>query len=168
MPSYADIESIAQLNGAKTDFEGKIIGINAEANIMSVTTQVLEEYDLDYELIPNSKEEMFNLLGQAVSNQKNIVITGWAPHWQFEEWDLIFLEDPLGVYGDTERIEAYASKDLQKDLPQVAYFLSEYSLNTAQYASLMNIIRKAESGADLKEVSRSWIFANNGVVDSWL
>ncbi|MDD4003251.1 MAG: glycine betaine ABC transporter substrate-binding protein [Clostridia bacterium] len=168
VPSYADIDSIAQLNGATTDIEGKIIGINAEANIMSVTTEVIEEYDLDYELIPNSKEEMFNLLGQAISNQKNIVITGWAPHWQFDQWHLKFLDDPLGIYGEAERIEAYASKDFQKEYPQVAYFLGEYSLNTAQYAGLMNIFRKAESKADLKEVSRSWIFANNGVVDSWL
>jgi glycine betaine/proline transport system substrate-binding protein len=111
---------------------------------------------------------MLNQLGQAIEANEYIVITGWTPHWMFAEWQLKFLEDPMGVYGEAERIEAYASKRLSEDYIEVGNFLSNYTFETDEIASLMDYFKNAESGADLKEVSREWILANTNLVDSWL
>lgn len=33
-------------------------------------------------------------LGEAIKQHKDIVITGWSPHWMFNKYDLKYLADP--------------------------------------------------------------------------
>jgi glycine betaine/proline transport system substrate-binding protein len=57
-PSYMSIDSIEQLNDAKDDFNGRIVGIDAGAGIMSATEAAIEAYALDYQLMPGSGPTM--------------------------------------------------------------------------------------------------------------
>jgi len=46
VPTYVTIDSIAEMNGVADKFDGKIIGIDPGAGIMSKTEKAIEEYGL--------------------------------------------------------------------------------------------------------------------------
>jgi glycine betaine/proline transport system substrate-binding protein len=168
VPSYAGIDSIAELNDIKAAAQGRITGISAGSNIMEQTGQAIETYHLDFELQSGSREEMLTALQDAAENNEIIVITGWTPHWMFDEWDLKFLEDPLEIFGEPQTIEAYAAKGLSEKYPEVGGFLGKYSFEEGEIASLMKQFKDIPDGADLMQIPKDWISANTGLVDSWL
>ena len=81
-----------------------ITGIEPGAGITATTERALEEYDnLDgWELETSSTAGMMGQLDSAIDNEEPLVITGWTPHYMFEQYHLKFLEDPEGVYGEPE------------------------------------------------------------------
>lgn len=74
--------------------QGKIVGIEPGAGIMSATEKAVEEYGLDYQLQDSSSAAMAASLQKAINNKEWIVVTGWTPHWKFAKWDLKYLDDP--------------------------------------------------------------------------
>lgn len=69
-------------------------------------------------------------LDTAIENEEPIVVTGWEPHWMFAKYDLKFLEDSEGAYGDSEDIHILARKGFSDDMPKATKFL-KISLWTA-------------------------------------
>lgn len=100
VPEYVDINSIEELNDKKGDFNGEIVGIDSGAGVMLNTESAIEQYELDFELIPGSGPTMTAALKKAIDAKEPIVVTGWSPHWKFSRWDLKILDDPKNVYGD--------------------------------------------------------------------
>ena len=66
-------------------------------------------------------------LDKAIKNEDPIIVTGWTPHWMFAKYDLKYLEDPKGVYGDAEKIETFARKGLKEDQPSAYTVLDQFS-----------------------------------------
>lgn len=165
VPSYVDIDSIEQLNDNKDKFDGNIIGIDSGAGIMTTTDTAIDEYGLDYKLMPGSGPTMTAALKKAIDNEKPIIVTGWEPHWMFARWDLKFLEDPKGIYGDSESIHKLGRIGLDEDAPEVAEFLTNFKMDSAQLGDLMG---KVEDADDPLEAARSWMNDNEDLVNSWL
>jgi len=167
VPSYVDIDSIEDLNSLKAEFDGKIVGIDSGAGIMNATEKAIEEYGLDYELMPGSGPTMAAALKKAIDNKEPIIVTGWEPHWMFAKWDLKFLDDPKKVYGEAEYIHTIARKDLSTDMPEVANFLSNFFMSSAELGDLMGEIEN-NSDKDPVEVARDWMNAHEDLVNSWI
>ena len=167
VPTYVDIDSIDQLNDVKDQFGGQIVGIDSGAGIMSTTETAIEEYGLDYELMPGSGPTMTAALKKAIDNNEYIVVTGWAPHWKFARWDLKFLEDPKGIYGASEYIHTIARKGLSEDMPAVAEFLTNFKMDSQQLGDLMGAIADNED-ADPKDIAREWMNSHEDLINSWL
>jgi glycine betaine/proline transport system substrate-binding protein len=55
------------------------------------------------------------------------VVTGWTPHWKFNQWKLKYLDDPKGVYGGEEHINAVVRQGLKADMPEVYRFLDNFN-----------------------------------------
>ena len=96
VPAYMDVNSIADLSA---EADSVITGIEPGAGIMSATENALEAYpNLDsWTLLPSSSGAMTVALDQAISNEEEIIVTGWSPHWKFATYDLKYLEDPEGA-----------------------------------------------------------------------
>src|SRR5699024_4782250 len=107
VPEYSDINSIEDLNEFKDDLDGEIIGIDAGAGIMRAATESIKDYGLDYKLIEGSGPAMTTMLKEAIDKEKDIVVTGWKPHWKFARWDLKFLDDPKNSFGESENIHTF-------------------------------------------------------------
>ncbi|WP_027399371.1 glycine betaine ABC transporter substrate-binding protein [Anaerovorax odorimutans] len=167
VPSYVDINSIEDLNSMKDEFDGKIVGIDSGAGIMSASENAIKEYGLDYELMPGSGPTMTAALKKAIDNNEPIVVTGWQPHWMFAKWDLKFLDDPKGVYGEAEYIHTIARKGLSTDMPDVANFLSNFLMSSEELGDLMGEIEN-NSDKDAVEVARDWMNAHEDLVNSWI
>lgn len=165
VPSYVDIDSIDQLNDNKDQFDGNIVGIDSGAGIMTTTDKAIDEYGLDYDLMPGSGPTMTAALKKAIDNEDPIIVTGWEPHWMFARWDLKFLDDPKGVYGEAETIHKLGRKGLDDDAPEVGEFLTNFKMNSDQLGDLMGVVEDAD---DSLEAARSWMNDNEDLVNGWL
>ena len=167
VPAYVEIDSIVDLNGAAERFDGKIIGIDPGAGLMSKTEQVLEDYGItDLKLVEGTGPIMTAVLGDAIDKNEWVVVTGWTPHWKFAEYDLKYLDDPKGVYGGEEEIHTVVRAGLKEDMPEVYAVLDNFNWTPDQMAELM--VLNQERRADPLKNAKLWIAENPDVVESWM
>lgn len=167
VPDYVALNSIAALEDQADKFDGKIIGIDPGAGLMSKTEQAMKQYGLvDYRLIAGSGATMTAALADAIKNRQWIVVTGWTPHWMFARWDLKYLEDPKGVYGGEEYISTIVRKGLKKDMPEVYQVLDNFYWTPADMGELMENNRKP--GTDPYENAKRWVAQHPEKVAAWL
>lgn len=166
VPAYVDATTISDLNNVKNEIKGEIIGIDSGAGIMKATEKAIPAYELDLKLIPSSGPAMTAALKTAIDANESIVVTGWKPHWKFARFDLKFLEDPQGIYGDVENIHTIAKKALPEEKPELAQFLKNFKLDNDQLSSLMDKIEK--SSGDPYDAAVEWMNENSSVVESWI
>lgn len=165
VPTYVTIDSIEEMNDVSDQFDGRIVGIEPGAGIMTRTEQAIDEYDLNYELVASSSAGMAAELSSAISGEEWVVVTGWSPHWKFGRFDLKFLEDPKGVYGGAEDVVTLARQGLAEDDPEAYAILERFEWTAEDIALVMTDI---EGGMSEEEAAQKWIDANRDKVDVWL
>ena len=166
VPSYVPVNSIEELNANKELFGGEIIGIDSGSATMKATYKLIDDYALDYKLLPGSGPTMTAALKKAIDANKPIVVTGWKPHWMFARWDLKVLEDPKGVYGAAENIHIVARKDLSKDMPEVVDFLKNFKMSEQELGDLMGAIE--DDGGEPLDAARTWAEAHQDLIKGWI
>jgi len=167
VPKYVTISSIAELNTHAEKFNGKIIGIDPGAGMMSATERVLKEYGLNkIRLMEGSGAIMTASLANAIKRQEWIVATGWSPHWKFARWPLKYLDDPKNIYGGAEVIQTIVRKDLKKDKPKVYAFLKKFKWPENALQTVMGW--NAQDDGDPYESAKRYIKENPKVVQGWL
>lgn len=165
VPDYVEAKTIEDLNKYKSEFDGKITGIDAGAGVMRRTEDAIKQYGLEYTLMPSSGPAMTVALTRAENQKKAIVVTSWIPHWMFAKWKLRFLEDPKKVYGDSEHVDSVGSKALATKAPEVAAFLKKFSWGPEEIGSVMLAIN---DGANPQQAAKDWIAKNPERVAEWL
>jgi len=167
VPSYVDVDSIAELNAHAEEFDEEIIGIDPGAGIMSKTEKAIEEYGMDdLELVSGSGATMTAALKDAIKNEEAVVVTGWTPHWKFARFDLKYLDDPKNVYGGAEQIHTIVRDGLQEDMPEVYRILDRFEWTPADMQQVM--IWNREDGAEPAETAARWVEENPDKVSAWL
>ncbi|QTA86956.1 glycine betaine ABC transporter substrate-binding protein [Desulfonema magnum] len=167
VPKYVTIDSIDQLNEHADKFDGKIIGIDPGAGIMSTTEKALKAYKLDkFKLMEGSGATMCAELGNRIKSKQWVVVTGWTPHWKFARWELKYLKDPKNLYGGTEHIATIVRKGLDKEMPEVYKFLDNFNWTLSEIGQVQDW--NTEKGADPYENAKKWIRENADKVDAWL
>jgi len=168
VPTYVTIDSISQLNSVEGQFDGEITGIDPGAGIMQTTEQVIDQYNLDFELIESSGPAMISALQKSLQNKDWIVVTGWKPHWMFGQWDLKFLkQSPDKIMWKKGNIHIMGRKNLRQDKPELAQFLSNMHFTDSQLADLMVYVRNRQD-QDTEEVVRSWMQEHPDLINSWI
>ncbi len=167
VPSYVTVNSIEDLPAHADQFEGKIIGIDPGAGLMSKTEKVMADYNLNnFKLVSGSGATMTAALQDAIKNNQWIVVTGWTPHWMFARWDLKYLDDPKKIYGGEEHINTIVRKGLEHDMPEVYAILDNFSWTPEDMATVM--VWNQEEGADPYSTAKRWVQENPAKVQGWL
>lgn len=166
VPAYAEINSIEEINDHADQFNNRIVGIDPGAGLMGMAEEALDAYGLEVELVEGSDATMTAALKDAVERDELVIVTGWSPHWKFAEWDLKYLDDPLGVFGDEEYIATFVRHGLQEDMPEVYAFLSNFQWGAEDIGAVMAM--NSETGADPADSARTWINENQDLVQSWI
>lgn len=145
--------------------EYTITGIEPGAGITATTERALEEYDNleGWELETSSTAGMMGQLDSAISNEEPIVITGWTPHYKFEQYDLKFLEDPEGTFGEPEFVHTMARMGFEEDMPNAYAIMENFSWEVDDMQSIM----LAAQDMEFDEAAANWIEENQDTVDSW-
>src|SRR6056297_2132970 len=167
VPEYVSIDSINELKSHAGKFDNKIIGIDPHAGIMDKTVAAIEAYKLEnMELVTGSGPTMTNILGKAIQDRRWIVVTGWTPHWKFAKYDLKYLQDPLGVYGEEESIHSIVRKGLREDMPKVHSFLDNFYWEPEDMQAVMLLAKNEDFS--YQRAAQKWIQENEVLVDSWI
>lgn len=163
VPEYMDVDSIEDLS----DEAGQTItGIEAGAGVVNAAENAVEEYDnlADWTVQTSSSGAMATELGSAIDNEEDIVVTGWSPHWKFQKYDLKYLDDPEGVFGEAESIETMVREGLEEDAPEAYQVLDNFYWDTDDMEEVMLAINE---GADPADAAADWVEANQDKVDEW-
>lgn len=166
VPEYVDVDSLADLGDYTDEFDGTITGIEPGAGVVQAAEQSLEDYDLDdWTVETSSSGAMATALGQAIGNEEPIVVTGWTPHWKFAEYDLKYLDDPEGSFGEAETIETMVRQGLEEDSPAAYQILDAFYWEASDMEEVM---LEVSEGATPEEAAANWIENNRDTVDEWL
>lgn len=167
VPTYVEVDSISNMNDYVEQFNGEITGIDAGAGVMQTTEELIEAYDLNYELITSSGPAMTAALSSAIENEEWIVVTGWQPHWKFGRWDLKFLkQDDDNMMWETGNIHIMGRQNLEEEKPELAQFLKNMHFTEEQLGDLMVAVE--ESDQDVSQVTMEWMNENEELVESWI
>jgi glycine betaine/proline transport system substrate-binding protein len=162
--SKTDDSGAAQSSvGESVDY--KIIGIDPGAGIMKATASAIEEYELnDWKVVEGSGAAMTAALKKAYDKEEPIIVTGWTPHWKFSKFDLKYLDDPKGVYGEEENINTITRLGLAEDQPNAYKFLDQFNWTADDMGSVMVSIT---DGEDPEAAARAWVDENSDKVAQW-
>lgn len=164
VPESADVTSVADLEGKKAEFGGRIVGIDAGAGVMRKTDDAIKAYGLSYTLMPSSGAAMTAELARAEAAKKPIIVTGWKPHWIFAKYKLKFLDDPKKIFGESEHVDNVVGLGLEKKAPDVVAFLKKFQWKPGQIDSVMLATQGGEKPA---AAAADWIKAHQSEVDGW-
>lgn len=163
VPEYMDVISIEDLDG---EADKKITGIEPGAGVVKASENAVEEYDnLDgWEVVTSSSGAMTTALGEAIDKKEDMIVTGWSPHWKFQQYDLKYLKDPKGVFGDAETINTVVREGLEDDMPKAYKILDQFNWTPDDIETVMLEISK---GASPEEAAEQWVEDNKDKVAEW-
>ncbi|SHN22919.1 glycine betaine ABC transporter substrate-binding protein [Gracilibacillus kekensis] len=164
VPSYMEANSIEDL---ADQVDQTITGIEAGAGVVGAAETAVEKYEnlADWNVQTSSSGAMTTALGEAIDNEENIIVTGWNPHWMFSEYDLKYLEDPKGVFGEAETIETMVRQGLEEDMPNAYKVLDQFAWTEEDINSVMVDVIINEQ--DPEEAAATWIEENQDKVAEW-
>ncbi|WP_458525693.1 glycine betaine ABC transporter substrate-binding protein [Onishia taeanensis] len=166
VPAYSQMNSIADIGQYRDAIDDQIIGIDPGAGIMGLTEEVIDTYDLEVDLRGGSGATMTAALDNAIQNEREVVVTGWTPHWKFARYDLKYLEDPQDVYGGAEQIHTIAREGLKQDLPEAYAILDNFAWTPEQIGEVM--LMNQQDDSDPYENAQQWVADNQDLVEQWL
>ena len=167
VPTYVEIDSIAEMNDNADRFENRVVGIDPGAGLMEASDAAMDVYELEenFELVDGSDATMTAALQRAIENDEWVVVTGWTPHWKFGRWDLKYLDDPEGVFGEAEHIATIVRHGLAEDDPVLYEFADNFFWESDDMGEVMVMI---EDGMDPAEAASQWVGDNPDKVAEWI
>ncbi|KIV54572.1 glycine/betaine ABC transporter [Aneurinibacillus migulanus] len=143
----------------------KIVGIDPGAGLMKATTKAIDTYGLEkWNLVEGSGAAMTAALKKAYDKKEPIIVTGWTPHWMFSKFDLKYLEDSKGVYGEAENIHTIARNGLKEEHPNAYKILDQFHWTSEDMGTVMSMI---EDGAAPDKAAAKWVEEHDDLVKKW-
>ncbi|MFA9559165.1 glycine betaine ABC transporter substrate-binding protein [Evansella sp. AB-rgal1] len=166
--SYVEGNSIAELAGKASEYDGEIVTIGEGAGIVELSKNVLEDpnYDLDgFELVPTSEAAMLSVLETKINREEPFIITGWRPHSMFSRHDLKFLEDPNGHF-NYDNVYVLSYQGLEEEYPEAFEIMSRWSIEVEDLEAMM--YEYEHNNVPFEESATQWIENNREKVDQML
>ncbi|GAA0471201.1 glycine betaine ABC transporter substrate-binding protein [Alkalibacillus silvisoli] len=166
VPEYMDVDSIEELDQYADELGESITGIEPGAGVVQASEDAVETYgNLEgWSVDTSSSGAMATALGEAISNEEPIAVTGWDPHWKFAEYDLKYLEDPEMVFGEAETIETMVREGLEEDLPGAYQVLDNFFWEEDEFNGVMAEI---QDGVDPEEAAANFVENHPELVEEW-
>lgn len=166
VPTYVDIDTIAELKGRADEFDNRIVGLEPSAGMMMTSKKTIEAYELDdYELLEGSTPAMMAEVEKATKNQEPIVFLGWRPHTMFFNYDIKLLQDSKGIWAPDDCITG-VNKDFKQKAPDVYRFLQNFTIALDDVEEILVEMDETEKDAD--QLAKEWIEQNRNSVDEML
>jgi glycine betaine/proline transport system substrate-binding protein len=167
VPEYMDATTIDDLADFADEMGSSITGIEPGAGVVQAAENATEEYEglAGWEVEVSSSGAMATALGEAIDNEEPIAVTGWTPHWKFASYDLKYLEDPEGSFGDAEVIKTMVREGLEDDMPNAYKILDQFNWTADDMEEVM---LDMEDGTSPEDAAAAWVEANEDAVAEWV
>ncbi len=172
VPEYvyeAGIKSMADLNENADKFDSKIYGIEPgnDGNIIIQDAIDNGTYNLDdWTLQASSTAGMLSSVQRAVDNEEWIAFNGWKPHYMNVMFDLKYLDDPEGIWGESPSVYTVARNGYQDENPNFYKFLEQFTVTAPIQNNWINEYQNKDR--DPEKVAEEWIANNLDVVNQWV
>ncbi|RAK05252.1 glycine betaine/proline transport system substrate-binding protein [Halanaerobium saccharolyticum] len=172
VPEYvyeAGVQSLADLNEHAEKFDNKIYGIEPgnDGNIIIQEAIDNNTYNLgNWTLQASSTAGMLSSVQRAVNNKEWIAFNGWKPHYMNVMFDLKYLKDPEGIWGENDSVYTVARNGYQDENPNFYKFLEQFTVT----APIQNqwVDEYQNKDRDPEAVAEEWIANNLDVVNQWV
>lgn len=155
-------EEVTGSIGEQLDYT--VTGIDAGAGVVRSAEQAVEDYGLNYTVQSSSGAAMTQALSDAIANEEPIVVTGWNPHWMFAAYDLKYLDDPKGSFGESENINSIARLGLSEDMPEAYQILDNFFW---EGSDMEDVMIQVNNGEEPEAVARQWVDENQDKIAVW-
>lgn len=172
VPEYvyeAGVTSLADLQENADKFGNKIYGLEPgnAGNIVIQDAIKNNTYNLEnWSLQSSSTAGMLSAVQKAVDNEEWIAFNGWKPHYMNLMFDLKYLEDPEGIWGEEDSVYTAAREGYQDENPNFYKFLEQFTV-TAPIQNVW-IDEYQNKDRDPEKVAEEWIANNLDIVNQWV
>ena len=168
VPGYVPVNTIADLQKPEIEkmFGGKIIGIDAGSGIMLQAKKAIEQYGLKFELVPTSDAAMAAAFKAAYEKKEPIIVTSYCPHYLCALYNVKFLEDTKGIYGNNPQDYHIVRRGFRTDFPRATVFLARYTLTSDKISLMQKWMETEKITAEV--AADRFIKANPELVWYWI
>jgi glycine betaine/proline transport system substrate-binding protein len=172
VPEYvyeAGVRSLADLQEYADKFNKEIYGIEPgnDGNIIIQKAIDNNTYNLgDWSIRESSTAGMLSSVQRAYNNEEWIAFNGWKPHYMNVLFDLKYLEDPEGIWGEDDKVFTVARNGYQDENPNFYKFLEQFAVPAPIQNKWINEYQNNDR--DPEEVAEEWIANNLDIVNQWV
>lgn len=172
VPEYvyeAGVRSLADLQEYADKFNKEIYGIEPgnDGNIIIQKAIDNNTYNLgDWSIRESSTAGMLSSVQRAYNNEEWIAFNGWKPHYMNVLFDLKYLEDPEGIWGEDDKVFTVARNGYQDENPNFYKFLEQFTVPAPIQNKWINEYQNNDR--DPEEVAEEWIANNLDIVNQWV
>ncbi len=177
VPSYcikAGLKDFSDIVKFGDELEWKIYGIEA-GNDGNMIIQDMIDKDMfglgKFTLVASSEMAMLAQVQSFSKRNKPIVFLGWAPHSMNERIDMAYLtgstDATFGGNDGTATVWTNTRKGLEKDMPNVAVFLKNFTFPVSMINQIM-VTLHTQNGVEPKEAALAWLKENPDTYRRWL
>jgi glycine betaine/proline transport system substrate-binding protein len=165
-PAYMGITSIEEIPSTGVQ---EITGIEPGAAVTNyIDDYTIPEYGLNMDQTNQATAAMLAELDRRYENQEPMIFPAWKPHRMNDDYDLVYLDDPLDTWGplnDPSEVTTIVNNEVPDDYPDAVAFMDAIRLNEDQVVS---IERDIEAGSSPDQAARNFIDNNPDVVQPWI
>ena len=165
----AGVRSMEDLQAHRERFRGRYYGIEPgnDGNEIILEAIANNTYGLgDWQIIESSTEGMLAEVARAVRNENWIVFSGWQPHWMNITFDMRYLADPEGIWGEESSVDTVMNSEFMERNPNISRFFEQFRLRTEDQSQWVH--GYGYEGREASDVAEEWILANTDTVLMWL
>lgn len=165
VPTYVeDVNSIEDIIGKESIFDGKMYGIEEGAGMTMTSKNMIDAYGLNFQYVASSEAGMLAQASKLIKDKKPVVFLGWRPHPMFVNYSLKVLKDPKG-YFKTSEVHVLTKKGLNEKAPEAYAFLSKWGIDVGDVEKM---IVEIDSGKAPADVAAEWINNNQDKVNQMI
>ncbi len=166
VPAYVEENSVEELKNNAEKYNNEIITIDQGAGIVSLTEELIKEYELDeYELIYSSETAMLADATAKINKEEPVIFTGWRPHSMFAMYDLKFLEDSKEIF-KYDNVYVLSYQGIEEAHPEAYNIMSQWSIDVGDLEKMM--LQNSEDETPFEDTAKEWIDTNRDQVNKML
>ncbi|MFG6178966.1 ABC transporter substrate-binding protein [Halomonas sp. THAF12] len=120
----------------------------------------------DWRVVASSVTGMLSQLEANNDGKRWTAFLGWEPHWMNVVYDVHYLEDPKGLWGDASTVSTIANADFLEREPNVATLLEQLVVPIEVQNAWVHEFSREER--PLEAVAGDWLDDNPELIGEWL
>ncbi len=111
----------------------------------------------------SSTGAMLTELDDAMNQEEPILVSAWSPHYMFAEWDIKYLDDPEGVFGEDQEFTTIGRNGFETEMPEAYTLVERFEWDVEEVEAAMVDMQDNE----VEEVAEKWVEENQDIINEW-